>query len=301
MEAIRSLRHNRGQHSHAAVRMAILLLNGSVFIADGPPQVTPNRMLREALKDLLVLAARYRLPDVAFVLNVDDYPYSLFDEKARGRPPPPLFSHYQTRRHADIVVPSGRFRMDEYDRTLLLGSSWYEREHPWSEKQSVAFWRGTPYCGAQRFSCCSRYVLSHVSAQPASTRAHLEGDRRRRHNTHLDVALVRYDEAIDPYRRRGHWHRCSQCASPQACEPHSLLSSEVAGAMTSQRRVPLRAHSRFRYLLHLDGNSASSRLQSLLAINSLVMKQVRTLCTERASVTHIPGFLLAYTHSPRIE
>ena len=58
------------------------------------------------------------MPDVEFVLNVDDYPF-VKRRRRRASPPPrpplPLFSHYQTTAHADVLCPGGSFREGRYD------------------------------------------------------------------------------------------------------------------------------------------------------------------------------------------
>ena len=73
------------------------------------------------------LADSHPVPDVEFVLNVDDYPFVKRrrrrasrreggeERELARRPPLPLFSHYQTTAHADILCPGGSFREGRYD------------------------------------------------------------------------------------------------------------------------------------------------------------------------------------------
>ena len=97
-------------------------------------------------------------------LQVDDYPFINREPSRRRRPnllrrrstPPsrptlPLFSHYQTTAHSDILCPGGSFREGRYDQLMLCGRSFYTTKWPWRQKRNVGFWRGHPYCGKHVF------------------------------------------------------------------------------------------------------------------------------------------------------
>lgn len=97
-------------------------------------------------------------------LQVDDYPFINREPSRRRRPnllrrrstPPsrptlPLFSHYQTTAHSDILCPGGSFREGRYDQLMLCGRSYYTTKWPWRQKRNVGFWRGHPYCGKHVF------------------------------------------------------------------------------------------------------------------------------------------------------
>ena len=111
--------------------------------------------------------------------------------------------------------------------------------------QDAALWRGSLFCGPNRFMRCPRALLGHLTAQ----RAHRS----------LDVRFVTYNPAHDPYLQQPH--------------PDSSLLPHAPFALERAERVPLREHANYRFLVHLDGYTASSRLQSLLATNSVVLKQ----------------------------
>lgn len=191
--------------SHPAMRLSLLIINGSLLYGIPPVQLRhANPMLLALLRDLRELAKTYKLPDVEMVVNVDDYPFVSRRPWPAGinrtSLPQPLFSHYQSHLHADILAPSGRFRIDQYDRRLLRGAHHYRRRWPWTRKLPVAFWRGAPYCGIHRFGRCSRYVLPHLAAQWAKARGRsdLESDRNRSSASSggditLDAALTEYD------------------------------------------------------------------------------------------------------------
>jgi len=230
--------------SESAVHAAIGIINRTVYYLRplGQPR---SAMLVSAVHDLQEAADAHPLPDVELMLNADDYPRVW---RRSGRTALPVFSFVQTSSTADIVCPSGSFRESNYD-SLLLGSAVYEEAFPWTSKSPVAFWRGTPFCGRHFFGRCSRYLLTHLTAQNTSEL--------------LDAGLTSYEPTHDPYLRSLR-SRSSRLRAdlPQPAKP--LLPS---------RRLDIRQHPRYKMLLHLDGHTASSRLQALLATNSVVIKQ----------------------------
>ena len=155
------------------MRVALIIANGSVYLpsqtlsASGVPVTWPrgrHPLLAQVVADLRELAPS--LPNVEMVLNTDDYPFVPRQPLSPDRPVvPPLFSHYQTSRHDDILCPSGSFRLSDYDRKMLRGSEHWEAQFPWRKKMNRSFWQGMPYCGLSRFGHCSRFLLSHLSAQ----------------------------------------------------------------------------------------------------------------------------------------
>jgi len=228
-------------------------------------------------------------------------------------PPPPLFSHYQTSAHADILCPSGRFRIDKFDDKMLRRG----RLVAWENKTATAFWRGAPYCGRPLHGACSRSLLAHLAAQLARLRASDRWARGERQTlgavappaanvsgwwrVELVAGLSYYARQDDPFDRH---RRCVTAAASNAsnepacemagalhlararsCSPRcslwglgdnaagQLSLPVVADEIEQQRPFPMSRHAEHKYLLHLDGHSCSSRLQSLLATGSPILKQ----------------------------
>ena len=181
-----------------------------------------------------------------FVLNVDDYPFIVGGETFQH--PLPLFSLYQTRDHVDILTPSGSFRQRSFDALLQPPKS----RLPWSQRRNEVFWRGSNYCGWHPFKRCSRLLLSHLSALNVSSM--------------LKVGLTHYTLGSDPYALS------SQCSCQQRAACAGDLPTKVP-PLATHTQVSMKDHAAYKYLLHLDGNSASNRLQQLLALNSVVIKQ----------------------------
>lgn len=269
------------------VRVALMIVNRTVWYQR--PLGTPRSPMVIALvHDLQELADSHPVPDVEFVLNVDDYPFINRRRRRRASPPPrpplPLFSHYQTTAHADVLCPGGSFREGRFDQLMLCGAPYYSSRWPWRRKRNAGFWRGHPYCGRHLYGRCSRYLLPHLSAQNASSL--------------LDAGLSFYEAHLDPYLKqrksagcpqtmgprlcwaeakegrggkgRGARQRLARCASASAC--HEDLP-KAAFPLGASKWVPIDAHPRYRFLLQLDGHTCSWRLQFLLATNSVVLKQ----------------------------
>ena len=292
---------HRSAQGHADVRAPLLIVNGTLYYATAPPTRVPHPMLTAALADLVDLAREHELPDAELVLSVDDYP----SVPRTWHLPLPQISVVQTRTLLDILAPSGRFRIDDYDARALKGRRHYTREHPWASKRNVALWRGNPYCGTATFGRCSRYLLAHLSAQLAETSANSARKSPRSAEPTLDVGLTWYREEDDPYvacplmrsgkRRDGPLRLCGNIAESTSAD----LRREPT-ALRRARYVPLERHARARYLLALDGITCaptsttptapralghgparrvpdaprcSSRLENLIATNSLVLKQ----------------------------
>ena len=206
--------------------------------------------------DLLTLLAMHRVRDVEFVLNVDDYPKAQNmvptappSDGSRGSNtiPAAIFSYTKRENRAgespdaDILIPSGAFRMSLFEAKLVERTiAQWRHDFPWESKHASAFFRGTPYCGIHRFHRCSRYVLPHLAQR---TRSPL-----------LDIGLVEYTADHDTELHR-----------PNA-PPGTRPLEKVA-------RVHETAYGKHKFLLHMDGHSFSNRLQALLLSNSAVLKQ----------------------------
>ena len=233
---------------------SLMIVNRTVYY-QRPVGYPRSPVLTAIIHDLQELADTLPVEDTEFVLNVDDYPFvPLSGRKATA--PLPLFSHYQTRHHGDVLCPGGSFREGSYDRLMLRGRRHYESAFPWASKVAQGFWQGHPYCGRHRFGRCSRYLLSHLSAQL------LERNR----SALLNVGMTFYEEKLDQHLKS------AACGCKQGwAHPGDL--PRPATPLTKRPWVRIEHHARYRYLLQLDGHTCSWRFQYLLATNSPVLKQ----------------------------
>ncbi|PNW81152.1 hypothetical protein CHLRE_07g344500v5 [Chlamydomonas reinhardtii] len=177
-----------------------------------------------------------KLPDVLFVHNVED-------NQPRWCGPgrncsAPLLSLIKTVDAAtgndtDILIP----------QFLYVARSSYQ--YPWHLKKDVAFFRGTPFCsnwwlGKFKPECetpCTRAWLAYLS---------MRDEDQGRGQSVLDVALT---------------------------APYKGVSTCVNKAPPVMKTVPLANHTYYKYLIHLEGHTASFRLDMLLHTNSLVLLQ----------------------------
>eukprot|EP00966_Prymnesium_polylepis_P248225 5739291-Prymnesium_polylepis.1 len=197
-----------------------------------------------------------------------------------------MFSFFGTRAAADILVPDDRFRSHSDPGLDSKSPQYYRHRFPWTNKTSSALFRGTPFCYEECTpfgDVCSRYLLAHLSTQLSHASRVLESvGLQGRAPPRLDVGLTEYAEEQDPY------------VAPLHTPEKDLFRDAVSMPFTSDlpwtpqrlrsvERVPIRDHPTARYLLHLDGITASTRLVQLLRTNSLVLKQ--------------SSFYFAYWHS----
>ena len=248
-----------GRLRESDITAAFGIFNNSLYWLNPEAHPLPrNPHLYAIADDLRTLLSLFRVPNVEFLLNVDDYPKSTrqvptVNVKRAPRIPLPLFSYTKRERegsgasfdNADVLVPSGAFRMSLFEAKLLERSvgAW-EHRFPWASKRSAAFFRGTPYCGTHHnFGRCSRYVLAHLTQQNASAA--------------LDVGLVEYNPAHDSELRR--------------------TPPPTSGPLRKAARLPESVYSSFKWLLHLDGHSFSNRLQVDFASIQFISIQFRSL------------------------
>ena len=195
-----------------------------------------NPLLHALVEDLIELSSEYEVPTLVMNVNTFDEPVAPLQLH-----PAPVFSFFQTRAAADVLMPDAYFRTLGFDR--LPGLQYYREHYPWSSKQDRALWRGSLFCGPNPFMKCARLLLAHLSDQNASDA--------------LDVRFTAYDAAHDVFVRGE--ERASDL--PRPARPLSLAA-----------RVPIPEHAAARFLIDLDGFTASSRLQCLLSTNSVVLK-----------------------------
>ncbi|EFJ42824.1 hypothetical protein VOLCADRAFT_97070 [Volvox carteri f. nagariensis] len=183
-------------------------------------------------------SGRLVLPNALFIYNTDDNAPRF---NAPGRKlPVPLLSLIKSQGleggdDLDILVP----------QMYMVQSSMFFV--PWHLKTDRAFFRGMPFCNSvwrSRYGvldACARLYLSHLSYQGL-----LAGGN----DTTLDCGLA------EPFKHR--------LDSPNTFLKYDL---PVLG------RVPFPDHAHYKWLLNLEGITASSRLGQLFHINSLVISQ----------------------------
>ncbi|KAG2494086.1 hypothetical protein HYH03_007726 [Edaphochlamys debaryana] len=200
------------------------------------------------------------IPDVAFVLTTSDTPYHVsatLVNASHPTPPPGLLPSGRSRGPAFapppypllgigksdywpdlLLVPNFHFHMKLYDNATLGEIPKYARI-PWDERKPVLFGRFSPY-------------HTHRHADDPST---------------LKLGLGGRAEVCDPADRN------------QTCPTREYFVERVASKHPGRMNValaemvPMAAHAEYKYLLNLEGQGISSRLEHILAMGSLVLKE----------------------------
>ncbi|KAG1677240.1 hypothetical protein FOA52_013439 [Chlamydomonas sp. UWO 241] len=176
------------------------------------------------------------IPDVEFVIASSDRP--MVSRNATPAERLPVFRFCGSPVHADIQIPIFHFYSKRYTQSSLAPIPQINQENPWEGKQEVLF---------GRFSNYLRY----------------------------------FDPGADLFQRRGTGNKtiCKQDdVSTMACRvrQHFIAWSKRHPDVLdvdSSPKVPMERHARWKYLLHLDGQALSSRLDLLLPLNSLIFKE----------------------------
>ncbi|KAG2443596.1 hypothetical protein HXX76_001947 [Chlamydomonas incerta] len=232
------------RHFLPAVFKVVLIYKNQIYfpLRDDPHERMPPNpsapqmdALFKQLQSLLD-SGEVKLPDVVFVYNVEDnQPRWCGPDKNCTAP---LLSVIKTSDEAtgtdtDILVP----------QFFFIAKSTYH--YPWHLKKDVAFFRGTPFCSnwwSNKFEpkCnnpCTRAWLAYLSMQD---------EEQGRGQSVLDAAIV---------------------------EPYLGSSTCITKKPPVKKGVPLANHTYYKYLIHLEGHTASSRLGMLFHTNSLVLYQ----------------------------
>ncbi|KAG2487165.1 hypothetical protein HYH03_014147 [Edaphochlamys debaryana] len=188
------------------------------------------------------------IPDVEFFVSTTDEPSVLLgaeeDERKKSKPPgvPPVIRFCKADGFADILAPDIHFFTRNFTTSLLERAAEFNAVRPWARKNASLFGRFSPYHRhvplglppLQREGLGGQGICRPVSASVASCWV-------RRHYM---------GEYVPAARQQG-------------------LLLDVA----QQPKKDMLHHASHKYLLHLDGQSCSSRLEQLLVLGSAVVKE----------------------------
>ena len=176
------------------------------------------------------------IPDVEFVISTIDRPLLLAtDPKGVYEP---VFRFCKTDSHSDILIPIFHFYMKHYSSQLLDKASWINKQHPWASREPVLFGRFSPY-------------LRHMHPNDSFTARVGAGGR--------SICTVDSPRTTACTVRR-HFMDWAKAAAPDRIN--------VNGG-----HIPMLKHAQYKYLVHLDGQGLSSRMDLLLPLNAVVFKE----------------------------
>ncbi|GIL74228.1 hypothetical protein Vretimale_1982 [Volvox reticuliferus] len=225
--------------------LAVAIYHGKVYVISNTRGINLKRFGHHVtlwvayLKVLLDLEVKYgsTLPNVEFVWHTIDRPIRLANTTAGGENFP-VFRFCKSAVHPDILVPNFHFYMKRYQTDFLDRIPDFNAKVPWKRRRPIVF---------ARFSAYGRYVHP---ADPSTQRLGAGG---------VPLCEVKgTTTAICPVR----------------VHLHDWATNFTADLdISKDKHVPMEGHMEYRYLLHVDGQGLSSKLETLLTLGSLVMKE----------------------------
>ncbi|PNW78714.1 hypothetical protein CHLRE_09g387652v5 [Chlamydomonas reinhardtii] len=231
---------------------------GVAFVDGTPHLITPpalfntvghhKRLITGYLELMLQLSKTFgdQIPDVEFIVTTGDEPSTLLHHYANGSDPerlPAVLRFCKSdRSHADILVPDVHFHMRNFTSNLLSHADDFTSEWPWEKKQPVLFGRFSPYKRAVSMRAPELFRSGKNGKNICKTAG-----------PDLWFCDVRKHFIWE-------WARGAN---------RSGLPVDVA----QQPKRDMSYHASNKWLLHLDGQTCSSRLEQLLVLGSLVLKE----------------------------
>jgi len=196
--------------------------------------------------DMLRTVARLvRLPDVEFVAHLWDHP------KVPRQHPLPVLAHYVDVAHRDIAMPAPW--------------SWDDKAHRWPQPFSKLRSGGCPKPYASRKPLL--YFRGGCNGPTRGWRGPIwQFYPRKRANIHTAsrpgaVDAGTHDHCDSPKLNKHEWGWDAE------------MEKEMRARGPKRKIEPFAANCGYRYLLHVDGNVASSRLASEMHLGATIFKQ----------------------------
>ncbi|KXZ41246.1 hypothetical protein GPECTOR_608g690 [Gonium pectorale] len=270
--------------------LAVAFYNGRVFVISNTREIDLGRFGHHVslwvayLRAMLHLEETHgsALPNVEFVWHTIDRPTRLINTSAGGVNYPVL-RFGKSAAHPDILVPNFHFYQKLYQTAYLDAMPARAAARPWAARTPVAF---------ARFSAYDRYV------HPNDTHT-----QRARAGDRAPLCVVKgRGTAICPVRSYLHdWAANHTILAPPPCAPPDSGNRVRCPALRAppasdrldvnkHRHVAMEEFAGYRYLLHVDGQGLSSRLEFLLTLGSLVLKE------ESGYVAYYHHLLRPYEH-----
>ncbi|KAG2484899.1 hypothetical protein HYH03_016379 [Edaphochlamys debaryana] len=189
------------------------------------------------------------LPDVELVVSTADMPTVItadyLNRTAAGEAPgvPPVLRFAKSDSYADILVPHIHFFARGFTQETLSRVQQSRERYPWGERNATLFGRFTGY---------DRLIDPRAP----------ETFRRGANGTNICAPRELKPPTVSCETRKHFVHEWA----PQAVAAGAPI--DLLGA-----RLDMFHHAHYKYLLNLDGQSISTRLEQLLATGSLVVKE----------------------------
>ena len=217
-----------------------------VSVAAGRLHARENVDYRMKLfRDMMRTVSRVvRLPDVEFVTHLWDHP------KVDRPTPLPVFAHYADAAHRDVPIPAP-WSWDEQAHSFP--QPWIKVRgcaRPFAERNAALYFRG----GCNGPTRGWRGPLWRFYPRKRANRLSMAaGDG--------EINAGTYDHCDSPKLSKLEWGWDQE------------MEREMFRSGVKKKIEPFKNNCNFKYLLHVDGNVASSRLASELHVGSVIFKQ----------------------------
>ena len=228
-----------GDRSHAIPGMHVSSVHGRLHVRENVDYRLP--LYRDMLRTVHKMVP---LPDVEFVTHLWDHP------KVDRETPLPVFAHYADVAHRDVPIPAPW--------------SWDDRKHdfpqPWVNV-------GASACAQPWGSRTNRlYFRGGCNGPTRGWRGPLWRFYPRKRANRLSATTAGVDAGV-------YDHCDSPKLSPIEWAWDAQMEAEMRREAPKKPIEPFGRNCNYQYLLHVDGNAASSRLASELHVGSTVFKQ----------------------------
>ncbi|KAG2495878.1 hypothetical protein HYH03_006116 [Edaphochlamys debaryana] len=267
--------------------LGVAFLGGTPYLTTETNNLNKNPYHRRNLVAYLALLRALgrvfgpAIPNTEFLISTGDEPWILAADYGPDNPPPPVLRYCKSDSFADVLVPDMHFFTKNYSRTMLGSIRAVNRDWPWARRSAELFGRFTPYDrtvhaqapelykrGANGTELCVAHP--HCPEPPCHAGGSAGAGPHKHAHAHPDP------HAADPHAPA---HASSVWLSCRVRE-HFLdewaPGAEAAGAALDAKSHHFHAmshHARFKWLLNLDGVACSSRLEQLLALGGMVVKE----------------------------
>ena len=215
--------------------LRINILSNQIYFVPCVGSKSVRRLTRQhaVLRLLQSVATTHGLPDADFVMTISDRPTVPKHAVPAHRTPPPVFGYAQTPAHYSIPFPPVSFDPAQWNQLHARIGT----HPPLAARQMSALWRGT---------CNS--LCDMMRGRPC-----------------------RLPRDADLLSRQVLLRAAKRC--PQLCDVGVSAAHRNCPGFPARDAVPIAQHSRHAFLLHVDGNGFSGRLDELLTLGGAVLKQ----------------------------
>ena len=213
-----------------------------------------------------------QIPDVEFLISSFDVPQVLIERNAevegkketqsQSQELAPILRFCSSSHHADILVPDIHFQTKRFNHTLLANVA---SMTPWEGKAEKLFGRFSTY----------KRIVHYSRSEGGGERKPLATIDRLGSSRQPNICKVADHEFMFCTVRETFMSWTRQRLQEATSRETRIEGDEEALLLdvAKQPKVKQLDQSKFKWLLHLDGQSCSSRLEQIMTMGSLIFKE----------------------------